>query len=123
MAYVVGVGLILVCAGIPPQLLGYPEFENVIGVVHGIFYIIYLLASFALYRKAHFTKLQLVGLVSAGFVPLLAFYVERRTTKRISRDLVALDLAAGPSTPGPSTPGPSTSGPSTSGPSTVTPES
>lgn len=91
MAYIVGVGLILVVAGIPLQVLGHPGFENVIGVVHGIFYIVYLFAAYGLYRTAHFTRLQLVGLVCAGFVPLLAFYMERRTTKRIERDLAALE--------------------------------
>jgi integral membrane protein len=88
MAYVVGIGLvILVFAGIPLQALGHPGLANVVGVVHGILYIVYLLAAYGLYRRAHFTFWQLVAMVLAGFVPFLAFYVERRTTKRIERDL------------------------------------
>lgn len=91
MAYVVGIGLIiLVFVGVPLQVAGHPAVANVVGVVHGILYVVYLLAAYGLYRKAHFTLLQLVAMVAAGFVPFLAFYVERRTTRRISRDLAAL---------------------------------
>ena len=92
MAYVVGLGLVvLVFVGVPLQVAGHPAVANVVGVIHGIFYIVYLLAAYALYRKAHFTLGQLVAMVLAGFVPFLAFYVERRTTRRIGRDLAALD--------------------------------
>lgn len=93
MAYVVGTFLIvLVFAGVPLQLLGHPGLVNVVGVIHGILYIVYLLAAYGLYRKAHFTFWQLVAMVLAGFVPFLAFYVERRTTRRIGRDLAALEV-------------------------------
>lgn len=92
MAYVVGAGLIiLVFAGIPLQVLGHPSVASIVGMIHGILYIVYLLAAYGLYRKAHFTLGQLVAMVAAGFVPFLAFYVERRTTRRIGRDLAALE--------------------------------
>ncbi len=85
MAIVVGIGLaVLVFVGIPLQYAaGKPEVVKIVGPFHGLLYIIYLATVIDLWRRFHFTLWQLVGLISAGFIPLLAFYVEHRTTKRI----------------------------------------
>jgi integral membrane protein len=95
MAYVVGVGLlILVLAGVPLQYgANQPAVASIVGPVHGVLYIIYLLAAYNLSRKAHFSLLQLAAMVGAGFVPFLAFVVEHRTTRRIQRDLLAFEKA------------------------------
>ena len=46
MAYITGVVLMVLCfVGIPLQLAGYPALVNVVGTVHGILYIIYLVAA------------------------------------------------------------------------------
>jgi integral membrane protein len=51
--------------------------------VHGGLYIVYLLTAADLARRARFGLWQMVAVVSAGFLPFLAFYVEVRTTRRI----------------------------------------
>jgi integral membrane protein len=87
MAYVVGVGLVvLVGVGVPLQYLASePAVVNVVGPVHGFLYIVYLLCAADLTRRFHLGLGQVVALVAAGFVPLLAFVVERLTTRRIER--------------------------------------
>jgi integral membrane protein len=87
MAYVVGVGLlVLVCVGVPLQYLaGKPGVVNVVGPVHGFLYVLYLISAADLARRFRLGLGQVVALVAAGFVPFLAFVVERLTTRRIEQ--------------------------------------
>jgi len=87
MAYVVGVGLlVLVCVGVPLQYAaGRPGVVAVVGPIHGLLYIVYLLTVADLARRFRLGLGPLVALVAAGFVPLLAFVVERRTSRRLLR--------------------------------------
>lgn len=89
MAYIVGtLLLILVLIAVPLQYgADIPQPAGVIGVIHGIAYIVYLAASFDLGRRAHWRLRRLVPPVFAGFVPFLAFVVERRTTRRVREEL------------------------------------
>ena len=95
MAYVVGVGLAtLVFVGVPLQYgAGVPQVDAIVGPIHGFLYIVYLLAAVDLARRARFTLLQMAAMIGAGFVPLLAFVIEHRVTKRLAQS------ASGP--PGP----------------------
>ena len=91
MAYIVGVGLIiLVFVGIPLQYAaGLPQVAQIVGPIHGFLYIVYLVAALDLARRARFTLLQMGAMIGAGFVPFLAFVVERLAmTKRVSAVLV-----------------------------------
>lgn len=85
MAYVVGVGLAtLVFVGVPLQYgAGLPQVDEIVGPIHGFLYIVYLLAAVDLARRARFTLLQMAAMIGAGFVPLLAFVIEHRVTKRL----------------------------------------
>ena len=85
LAYAVGVGLATLCfVGVPLQFAaGIPEVDSVVGPVHGIFYMVYLLAAVDLARRARFTLLQMAAMIGAGFVPVLAFVVEHWVTGRI----------------------------------------
>jgi integral membrane protein len=97
MAYVVGVLLIvLVFVGVPLQFgAGHPAVVNVVGPIHGFFYIVYLLTAANLARRERFSLKELLAIVAAGLLPFLAFIIERRVTKRItSRHLVATDPVA-----------------------------
>ncbi len=85
MAYIVGVGLILVFVGIPFQVAGHPGFEQVIGPIHGTLYIVYLVAGADLARRAHWTLGRMVLVVVAGFIPFLAFVVERKVTHQLEQ--------------------------------------
>jgi integral membrane protein len=86
MAYTVGVGLIiLVFVGIPLQYAAHsPGVVKVVGPIHGALYIVYLLAALDLSRRARFGLLQMAAMVAAGFVPFVAFIVERQVVRRLS---------------------------------------
>lgn len=89
MAYLVGVGLlVLVVIGIPLQYgFGHPAVVEIVGPIHGFLYIGYLVAALDLARRARFTLGQMLAMVSAGFLPLLAFIIERKITRRIELGL------------------------------------
>jgi integral membrane protein len=91
MAYLVGTGLIiLVFIGIPLQYGAHePGVVKVVGPIHGALYIVYLLAAVDLARRARFTLLQMAAMVGAGFLPFLAFIIERRVTRRVEQEFLA----------------------------------
>lgn len=91
MAYAVGVGLIiLVCIGVPLQYGAHsPGVVKVVGPIHGALYIVYLLASLDLARRARFGLLQLAAMVAAGFVPFVAFVVERQVVRRLAGEALS----------------------------------
>lgn len=93
MAFIVGVGLlILVFIGVPFQYgLGWPQVAEIVGPIHGFLYIVYLLAALDLARRARFTIPQLLGMVAAGFLPFLAFYMEARVARRLQPVLDELE--------------------------------
>jgi len=92
MAYIVGVGLAtLVFVGVPLQYAaGVPQVDAIVGPIHGFFYIVYLIAALDLARRARFTLLQMAAMVGAGFVPILAFVIERRVTNRLRGELESI---------------------------------
>jgi integral membrane protein len=91
MAYTVGVGLmILVFVGVPLQYAAHsPGVVKVVGPIHGALYIVYLLAALDLARRARFGLLQLAAMVAAGFVPFVAFIVERQVVRRLAAEGVS----------------------------------
>ena len=83
MAYVTGVGLIVLCfVGIPLQVAGHPAVANDVGVLHGILYIIYLGCAWILARKLRLATKPTVIMLLAGTVPVMTFIVERWVTRR-----------------------------------------
>ena len=93
MVLIVGTGLAVLCfVGIPLQLIGHNKWPwtavvEIVGVAHGIFYMIYLITCLDLAGRARFRVEQLLGMVCSGFLPLLAFYMERRVVKRVTAQL------------------------------------
>jgi integral membrane protein len=100
MAYTVGVGLIiLVFIGVPLQYAAHsPGVVKVVGPIHGALYIVYLLAAADLARRARFGLLQIAAMICAGFVPIVAFLVERQVVHRLARESLE---AAAPEAPTP----------------------
>jgi integral membrane protein len=82
MAYLVGTGLvILVLIGIPLQVWGHNDVIAVwVGTAHGWLFMVYLLLTFDLARRArwHLIRVAVVGL--CGTIPFLSFYAERKVT-------------------------------------------
>lgn len=85
MAYVVGIGLIvLVAVGVPLQYAaGAPQVAEIVGPIHGAMYIVYLATAVDLARRGRLATGQLAAIALAGFVPLLAFLVEHRVRDRV----------------------------------------
>lgn len=107
MALIVGFGLATLCfVGVPLQLVGialdghngwpWTAVVEIVGPIHGVFYIVYLFACLDLASRARFRTLQLLGMVCSGLLPLLAFYMERKVTERVHSQL-ALGSDAPPS--------------------------
>ena len=89
MAYIVGIGLIiLVFIGVPLQYgAGDPQVVSIVGPIHGFLYIVYLVAGADLARRGKWTLKQVLGVVSAGFLPFLAFIMEHYVTMRVLNEL------------------------------------
>ena len=76
MAYVVGVMLIVVFASIP-----FGSVEKVVGPVHGALYLIYLATVLHLWIERRLPLLTVGAMVAAGWVPFVAFAVERYVSR------------------------------------------
>jgi integral membrane protein len=87
MAYVTGVLLVLLTAGvIAKRLLGMEEaagFTTAIGIAHGWLYVLYLIFAFDLGSKAKYPFGKLAWVLLAGTVPTAAFFVERKVTREV----------------------------------------
>jgi integral membrane protein len=90
LAYTVGVGLAtLVFVGVPLQYAaGLPQLDAIVGPIHGLFYIVYLIFALDLARRARFTLLEMLLMVGAGLLPILAFVIERRITRRVRTEVL-----------------------------------
>ncbi len=91
MAYVVGTMLIiLVFIAIPLQYgASEPGMAQIVAPLHGYLYIVYLIAGADLARRAHWRLGRIVMVVCAGFVPFLAFYIERRVNRQMQAEFAA----------------------------------
>ena len=88
MAYIVGTGLlILVVVGLPLKYGAHVDgVVKVIGPIHGFAYLVYLVFALDLWRRERWSLVRIVAMVAAGFVPGLAFYVERQMTRRFATE-------------------------------------
>ncbi len=89
LAWTVGVGLlVLVVIGVPLQYgASTPGVVEVVGPIHGVIYMVYLLAAFDLARRSRFSLGQILMMLCAGFLPVLAFVIERRVSHRVEAAL------------------------------------
>jgi len=80
-AYVVGVMLIVACAFSISEY-GFDKGEGrYVWVVHGWFYVLYLVLAFDLFRRARWPIGRLAEMLVAGWLPGLTFVIERRITR------------------------------------------
>ena len=91
LAVLVGIGLlVLVLVAMPLRYLaGNPHFSEYFSPVHGGLYMLYLVATVDLGRRAGWTVLRMLGVMLAGTVPLLSFVVERRVAREAAAALGA----------------------------------
>ena len=86
MAYMTGTMLVILCFICVPlrYLAHYPGPAEVVGAVHGVLYIIYVVVAFAMTRLVRM-KVASPGTVIvllAGILPVLTFVVERWVTRK-----------------------------------------
>jgi integral membrane protein len=68
-----------------PQVLG-DHLTTFVGIAHGWIYMVYLVVSFFLSRRARWSLGFTVLVLLAGLVPILIFWVERQVTHRVRRE-------------------------------------
>ena len=95
MAFIVGVGLILlVFVGMPLQFLAHKKVAvEIVGTLHGYLYLLYLVCAADLARRARWRLGRILAVVAAGFVPFLAFVAEHRVFRQMKTEH-AEELAA-----------------------------
>lgn len=86
IAWIVGVGLlVLVLVGMPLKYIGGVDaVVAIVGPIHGFLFMIYLVLTFDLARRANWPFLRMVLVMAAGTIPFLSFWAERK----VSRDWV-----------------------------------
>ena len=86
MAIIVGCGLLLLVLGMILRYgFGHPTLSKTWSPIHGFLYILYLIATAMLGVKAGWTVSKIVGVMLAGTVPFLSFWMERRVARSFTR--------------------------------------
>jgi integral membrane protein len=82
IAYVVGVGLILlVVVGVPLKYgADVDTVVAIVGPLHGALYVVYLLLTLDLARRIRMNPVTAVLVMLAGTIPFLSFVAERKVT-------------------------------------------
>ncbi|MFC6089054.1 DUF3817 domain-containing protein [Saccharothrix sp. BKS2] len=84
MAYVVGVGLLLLVAAMFAKYVGDSEtMMRVVGPVHGFLYAVYLVLTVDLALKARWSIKGTALVLLAGTIPFVSFYAERRVVEGV----------------------------------------
>lgn len=90
MAFVVGVGLLIL---VLEMILKYGFSNDALEwwpQPHGLLYIVYIAATFNLSLKMRWSMIKLIGVVLAGVVPFLSFWVERKVSADVEGQLARL---------------------------------
>ena len=83
MAYLTGVVLIVLCIFAIAQAFTDDEaIVNVIGTIHGLPYIVYLIVSYPLTRRLRLPLWPTAAVLLAGTIPVMTFIVESRIRHR-----------------------------------------
>jgi integral membrane protein len=83
MAYITGVVLIVLCVfAIAQAFTDDSAIVNVIGTIHGLLYIVYLIVSYPLTRRLRLPLWPTVAVLLAGTIPVMTFIVEARIRHR-----------------------------------------
>jgi integral membrane protein len=90
IAYVVGVALLLLTAGVLVQIFGHDKtLVEIVGPVHGFLYVVYVILGYDLGRRAGWRLPKIALVLLAGVVPFLTFVAERRVTRELGAPAAA----------------------------------
>ena len=83
IAWIVGVVLIvLVLIGMPLKYIGDNDaVVAAVGPAHGFLFIVYLVATFDLGRRAQWPLSRMLLVMLAGTIPFLSFWAERKVSR------------------------------------------
>ena len=83
IAWIVGIVLIvLVLVGMPLKYLGGNDtVVATVGPAHGFLFMVYLVATFDLGRRAKWALGRMLLVMLAGTIPFLSFWAERKVTR------------------------------------------
>ena len=97
MAYVTGTMLIVLCfVGIPLQVFAHDDaVAKVVGTIHGVLYIIYLVVAFTMTRFVRIRTASITTIIVLldGTIPILTFVVERWISHRYIDPVMAQQQA------------------------------
>jgi integral membrane protein len=91
LAYVTGVGLVLLCVACIATY-GFDASKTpvmIIGTLHGWLYMAYVVVAFTLGNKLNWPMGKIAWTVLAGTIPTAVFFVERRVVADIRAELAA----------------------------------
>jgi integral membrane protein len=75
----------------PREQITAINLSTIILIVHGWFYVLYVLADFNLWSPMRWGPLRLLIMFSGGIIPLLSFILERRIHREVVAKLETLD--------------------------------
>ncbi|WP_250000815.1 DUF3817 domain-containing protein [Actinoplanes sp. M2I2] len=83
IAWIVGVCLLaLVVVGMPLKYLAdNPTVVAAVGPAHGFLFMVYLIATFDLSRRARWPFGRMILVMLSGTIPFLSFWAERKVTR------------------------------------------
>ncbi|MGK5681236.1 DUF3817 domain-containing protein [Actinoplanes sp. URMC 104] len=83
IAWIVGVCLLaLVVVGMPLKYLAdNPTVVAAVGPAHGFLFMVYLVATFDLSRRARWPFGRMILVMLSGTIPFLSFWAERKVTR------------------------------------------
>jgi integral membrane protein len=82
MAVIVGIGLLLLVLGVILRYgFDHPTLSKTWSPIHGFLYIVYLVATALLGVRAQWSVPKIVGVMLAGTVPFLSFWMERQVAR------------------------------------------
>ena len=83
IAWIVGVFLLLlVGVTMPLKYIGdNPTPAAIISPIHGLFYMVYLVAVFDLARRLHWRPGRMIQVMLLGTIPFFSFWAERKVTR------------------------------------------
>ena len=84
-AWVTGIGLlVLVFVAMPLKyLFDQPRPVAVVGMLHGFFYLAYVLCTLILAERCRWRPLDALVILLAGTIPVASFVAERQVTRRV----------------------------------------
>lgn len=93
MAFVVGIGLLVLCVEMWfAYVMKMPKSQNPLAWwpgPHGFIYMVYLAAAANLGFAARWSLPKMIGVMLAGCVPFLSFFVEHKVAQGVKRQLAA----------------------------------